>query len=124
VIDWSHGKGGASHSLLRQVSLEASEMAERCNQLPEFQARPDSSETGSRCQGAQRCQVLGIAPLENSHAGFLFCCPSSPHVLEGGMEMQSPAAVQMHQLRCVLSGILVSGLEHKGTKTQLLNLLC
>lgn len=86
-------------------------MVEMCDQLPDFKARPASSEIGSCCQGAQCCQVLGIKPLENSHAGFLFCCPSSPHVLEGGMEMQSPAVVQMHQLRCMLSGILVPGLQ-------------
>lgn len=53
MIDQSHGKGrGLSHSLLRGVSPGASEMVEICDQLPDFKARPDSNEIGSRCQGA------------------------------------------------------------------------
>lgn len=52
MIDQSHGKGGVSHSLLRRVSLGASEMAEICDRLPDFKSRPDSNEIGSHCQGA------------------------------------------------------------------------
>lgn len=60
-----------------------------------------------------------MAPLENSHAGFLFCSPSSPHVLEGGIGNVEPscsADAPAQRLRCMLSGILASGLQHKGTE--------
>ena len=33
------------------------------------------------------------------------------------MEMQSPAVVQMHQLRCMLSGILVSGDQNPASES-------